>query len=98
MTEETCPNCNAVLVNAPGIGPYCATKGCAVLDGAAVWPNNPRITVAKTPEQERIEALTAEVERLREALGEIMERGGAFGGIWCALAAQEVLAGDSHDQ
>ena len=45
-----------------------------------------------------IETQAREIERLREALGEIMERGGAFGGIWCALAAQEALAGDSHDQ
>ncbi len=39
-----------------------------------------------------IETQAREIERLRVALGEIMERGGAFGGIWCALAAQEALA------
>ena len=43
-----------------------------------------------------IETQAREIGRLREGLGEIMERGGAFGGIWCALAAQEVLAGDSE--
>lgn len=66
-------------------------------DEVKQWDNfDPREMLHRS--RDRIGQLTAEIERLREALGEIMERGGAFGGIWCALAAQEALAGDSHDQ
>lgn len=55
-------------------------------------------TLTESEAADLIETQAREIEQMREALVEIMERGGAFGGIWCALAAQEALAGDSHDQ
>ena len=32
FNESTCPKCDTVLVNAPGIGPYCPNKECDVFD------------------------------------------------------------------
>jgi len=28
-----CPKCNAKLLNAPGIGPYCPNMSCEIIDG-----------------------------------------------------------------
>jgi hypothetical protein len=38
QTEEECPNpkCSSMLLNAPGIGPFCPNKECDVFDGPDV--------------------------------------------------------------
>ena len=35
--EEPCPKCGTVMLDAPGIGPYCPNKDCDVLDGPDLY-------------------------------------------------------------
>jgi hypothetical protein len=35
--EEPCPKCGTIMMDAPGIGPYCPNKDCDVLDGPALY-------------------------------------------------------------
>jgi DNA repair exonuclease SbcCD ATPase subunit len=46
-THGNCPVCEQPLAFAPGIGPFCATKTCPVLDDSAIWPA--KLTVQPTP-------------------------------------------------
>ena len=35
--EEPCPKCGTIMMDAPGIGPYCPNKDCDVLDGPNLY-------------------------------------------------------------
>ena len=35
--EEPCPKCGTIMIDAPGIGPYCPNKDCDVLDGPNLY-------------------------------------------------------------
>ena len=36
---EACPKCSTLLMDAPGIGPYCPNKDCDVIDNILGWDN-----------------------------------------------------------
>ena len=43
-SHDGCPLCGTILENAPGIGPYCPSKGCPVSDGADLFREDKILT------------------------------------------------------
>lgn len=62
----TCPLCKTDLINAPGIGPYCPTLDCPVLDGSLCW-NEDGTPISNAPGFKKLNQFPRFNELVREA-------------------------------